>query len=109
MVMTTTFPHRGDDPRNPGRFSPKHNSDVEPEVADALVDDEDFTDEDEVCRICGEPNDDGEGSDGMCGNCADAHSCYECSDALDERDVDELMALPAEQRLCRECKRDAGQ
>lgn len=25
----------------------------------------------EVCRTCGEPNDDGEGWDGECGNCAD--------------------------------------
>jgi hypothetical protein len=23
------------------------------------------------CRVCGEPNDDGEGWDSMCGNCAD--------------------------------------
>lgn len=38
-------------------------------------DDEDEDDEDEVdynkCRICGEPNDGGDGWDYMCGNCAD--------------------------------------
>jgi hypothetical protein len=33
----------------------------------ALADD----DTDSRCRICGEPNDDGEGWDSMCGSCAD--------------------------------------
>lgn len=28
-------------------------------------------DGDDVCRRCGEANDDGEGWDGLCGNCAD--------------------------------------
>lgn len=41
---------------------------------DLSASDLDLSDKDpfiEVCRECGEPNDDGEGWNGLCGNCAD--------------------------------------
>ncbi len=45
--------------------------------------------EEELCRVCGEPADDGEGWDGMCGPCADKSLRMEAAEAKGDAIRDE--------------------
>lgn len=59
--------------------------------------------DDETCRSCYEPLDDGEGSNGYCGNCADARSCSECGEEIAE-DLEDVQG----DHLCDSCREEAA-